>query len=120
MLNSCSNCSGTTFDCTVLLDWAKTEKEYTHFLKNNYYDAILADYTLPGFNAEEALKIALSTCPQTPFIIVSGTIGEDVVAEILRQGATDYVLKDKLSRLPIAVSRAILEVEREKRTGECS
>lgn len=103
------------FQCPVLLDSASNKDEYIHFIKSKQYDVILSDYTLPGFNAEDALLLAISVCPDTPFICVSGTIGEDVAVEILKKGATDYVLKDRLGRLTFAVSRAIAEVEEKTR-----
>jgi len=72
---------------------------------------ILSDYSLPGFNGHDALNIALERCPETPFIFVTGTMGEEVAIETLKSGATDYVLKTRLSRLMPAVSRALREAE---------
>ena len=103
------------FHCPVLLDSARNKDEYVHFIKTKQYDVILADYTLPSFNAVDALLLAIAVCPETPFICVSGTIGEDVAVELLKQGATDYVLKDRLGRLSFAVSRAIAEVAEKAR-----
>lgn len=78
------------------------------------YDLILADYALPGFDGAAAQRIARERRPDLPFVFVSGTIGEEVAVERLKEGATDYVLKQKLSRLPSAVRRA-LEEARERR-----
>ena len=75
------------------------------------FDLILADYTLPGFDALSALRLAREKCPEVPFMIVSGTIDEDAAVELLKNGATDYVLKDRLSRLLPAARRAIKEAE---------
>ena len=72
-------------------------------------DLILADYTLPSFDGISALKLALKTCPEVPFIFVSGTLGEEVAIEALKIGATDYVLKTRLSRLVPSVLRALRE-----------
>jgi PAS domain S-box-containing protein len=72
-------------------------------------DLILADYTLPSFNGISALKIAMKACPDVPFIFVSGTLGEEVAIEALKIGATDYVLKTRLSRLVPSVLRALRE-----------
>jgi len=72
---------------------------------------ILSDYSLPGFNGQDALNIALDKCPETPFIFVTGTMGEEVAIETLKSGATDYVLKTRLSRLTPAVTRALREAE---------
>lgn len=72
-------------------------------------DVILADYSLPGFDALQALQILKSRGMDIPFIIVTGAVGEEVVAECMRQGATDYLLKDRLGRLGSAVERALQE-----------
>lgn len=74
-------------------------------------DIILSDYSLPSFDGQSALKIAMEKCPDTPFIFVSGALGEEMAIELLKKGATDYVLKNRLSRLGPAVSRALNEVE---------
>lgn len=72
-------------------------------------DVVLCDYTIPGFSGREALGIVRARSPFVPFIFVSGTIGEDTAVECLREGATDYLLKGNLSRLAVAVRRAIAE-----------
>src|ERR1700676_1236670 len=72
-------------------------------------DLILADYTLPSFDGLSALKFAMKACPDLPFIFVSGTLGEEVAIEALKIGATDYVLKTRLSRLAPSVLRALRE-----------
>jgi PAS domain S-box-containing protein len=72
-------------------------------------DLILADYTLPSFDGLSALKFAMKACPDVPFIFVSGTLGEEVAIEALKIGATDYVLKTRLSRLVPSVLRALRE-----------
>src|SRR6202163_781885 len=72
-------------------------------------DLILADYTLPSFDGISALKFAMKACPDVPFLFVSGTLGEEVAIEALKIGATDYVLKTRLSRLVPSVLRALRE-----------
>jgi signal transduction histidine kinase len=72
---------------------------------------ILSDYSLPGFNGHDALEIARERCPETPFIFVTGTMGEEVAIETLKRGATDYVLKTRLTRLVPAVNRALREAQ---------
>jgi len=79
------------------------------------FDLILADYLLPTYNGLEALRVARARCPETPFLLVSGTIGEQAAIESLRCGATDYVLKHWPDRLVPAVRRAIEEAEERKR-----
>lgn len=92
---------------------AETESEFTSLITKNKYDIILADYNLPQFDAFEALKICNLYCPEVPFICVSGSIGEITAVELLKMGAVDYVIKDRLERLPFAVKRA-LEDAKEK------
>ena len=77
-------------------------------------DIIMSDFSIPGFGGMRALEIARECAPDTPFVFVSGTIGEETAVESLRRGATDYVLKTNLSRLGPVVRRAIAEV-RERR-----
>jgi PAS domain S-box-containing protein len=74
-------------------------------------DVILSDFNVPGFDGLEALALAQAKYPAVPFIFVSGAMGEEVATESLKRGATDYVLKDRLSRLGPAVERALREAE---------
>ncbi|MDD2272114.1 MAG: ATP-binding protein [Desulfuromonadaceae bacterium] len=96
------------------IDWACNEEQYTNFLCNCAYDLVLADYRLPAFNAPAALRLLQSLCPGVPFICVSGAIGEENAVELLKQGATDYVLKSRLDKLPLAMQRALDEVRERK------
>ena len=91
-------------------------------LAENWADLILSDYHLPNFDGMEALALAQTTCPDKPFIFVSGAMGEEVAIETLKRGATDYVLKDRLSRLGPAVQRALREAgeRRERRQAEAA
>ena len=73
------------------------------------FDLILSDFHLPSFTGLEALAIARKNCPSTPFILISGTIGEAAAIEGLKAGATDYLLKQKPERLASAVRRAVEE-----------
>ncbi len=80
------------------------------------YDVVLADYSLPDFDGLAALDIVRERCPEMPFIFVSGVVGEEFAINALRRGATDYVMKRGLSRLPAAVDRAVAEArERQDR-----
>lgn len=87
------------------------EAAFTESLKENAYDIILSDFSLPGFNAFGALHIRNECCPDTPFICISGSIGEETAIELLKLGAVDYVLKDRPERLPFAVKRALDEAK---------
>jgi len=86
------------------------EKTYTENINSGSFDLILSDYNLPSYNGMAALKLAHQKCPQVPFICVSGAIGEDLAVEMLKEGAVDYVLKDKLGKLPLAIHRALNEI----------
>jgi len=72
-------------------------------------DVILSDFTLPHFNGMSALAVAREIAPDTPFIFVSGTVGEEAAIRVLKEGASDYVLKGNLKRLPAAVERSVQE-----------
>ena len=73
-------------------------------------EIILADYKLPSFDGAQALVIARERCPDVPVIVISGAVGEETAVELLKNGATDFVLKDRLTRLVPAVHRALREV----------
>ena len=87
----------------------ETESAFLAALRTGGFDLILADYTLPSFDGLSALKLVLNTSSDVPFIFVSGTLGEEVAIEALKIGATDYVLKTRLSRLVPVVRRALRE-----------
>lgn len=92
------------------------EKEgFENALTTLSFDFIFADHTLPNFDALQALIIAKKLVPHTPFILVSGTVGEEFAIECLKAGATDYVLKNRLSRLIPAIQRATFENEEAKK-----
>jgi signal transduction histidine kinase len=77
-------------------------------------DIILSDYVLPQFDGATALQLAKQNAPEVPFIFVTGGVGEEVVIEMLKQGATDYVLKNRLARLGPAVNRALREADQRR------
>lgn len=83
-----------------------TEQAFQEKLSSGL-DIILSDYDMPSFNAPQALEILKQSRLDIPFIIISGTIGEDVAVEMMRKGATDYLLKDRLARLGISVRQAL-------------
>lgn len=85
------------------------EMSYRSMLETTDPDVILSDYNLPGFDGMRALQIARVLAPETPFLFVSGSIGEERAVEALRAGATDYVLKDRIPRLASAIVRALAE-----------
>ena len=81
--------------------------EFLAALEDGEFDLILSDHKLPAFDGLSALNLAQSVRPEIPFIFVSGTLGEETAIEALKVGATDYVLKTRLSRLVPAVQRAL-------------
>jgi len=107
-------------DYQIEMDIVTGKKEYTDFLKNRNYDIIFSDNSLPGMDAFAALKLAQALKPEIPFICVSGTIGEEKAVELLKLGASDYVLKDRLGRIALAVKRALKEkdVQKKRRQAE--
>ena len=96
-------------DIACQLKRVETEAAFVAALEARDIDLILADYTLPSFDGLSALRVAQERRPDLPFIFVSGTLGEDVSIEALKVGATDYVLKTRLSRLVPSVRRALRE-----------
>src|SRR5450432_3386249 len=83
----------------------ETEAEYlTHLVPG--MDVILADYSLPGWNAIRALELYRASRLDVPFILISGTISEDMAVGCMKRGAADYLLKDRMGRLGPAITHA--------------
>src|SRR5260370_13761473 len=89
-------------------------------LERQPWDVVLSDYVMPGFDALAALALLKEHSPGVPFIVVSGSVGEDTAVAAMKAGATDYLMKDRLQRLAPAVTRVLAEsgVERERRRLE--
>src|SRR5262249_26105411 len=85
---------------------ADTRDGFRALLQEGGFELILADYTLPLFDGISALRDAQEIRADVPFIFVSGTMGEELAIEALKQGATDYVFKTRLSRIAPSVRRA--------------
>ena len=88
-----------------------TREAFEAALEGGEIDLILSDYSMPSFDGLSALKIAHAARPELPVIFVSGTLGEEKAIDSLKNGATDYILKERLGRLAPAVHRAIEEVD---------
>lgn len=97
----------------------ETEADFLAELENSP-DIILSDYAMPAFSGLRAAELLQASGREIPFILISGTVGEDVAVEAMRQGATDYLLKDRIVRLGSAVERALREalVKRERQKAE--
>jgi DNA-binding NtrC family response regulator len=96
----------------------ETKASFTEQLTAFRPDVILSDYHLPGFSGQEALRIAQELDPDIPFIIWSGVLGDEAAVELIKQGATDYVLKDRPARLPTVILRALAEAEQRARLAQ--
>jgi len=89
-------------------EWERVETEagFLDSLQRDF-DIILSDYSMPQFDGLRALALVKRRAPEIPFILVSGTMGEETAVAAMKQGATDYLLKDRLARLGSAVTRAL-------------
>lgn len=113
------------YDAIIVMDYLRREGLHCNFdcvseedqfiekLKSSDYNIILSDYGLQGFSGIDALRHSKKLQPGVPFICVSGTIGEETAVEMINMGAADYVIKDRLGRLPVSIRRALNEA-REK------
>jgi len=90
---------------------AYTEESFIRELEEFKPEVIVSDFSMPSFDGKAALGIARERAPETPFLFVSGTLGEECAIQALKHGAADYVLKDNLLRLPTAVLRALEEAD---------
>src|SRR5438067_2451905 len=92
------------------VDWHRVETEADYVARlNTRIEVILADYSLPTFDAPHALQLLRAQGLVIPFIVLTGTVSEEAVVECMKQGAADYLLKDRLARLGQAVIRAVHE-----------
>lgn len=107
---------------TPVWECVQTEKDYLECLQTTSFDVILADYSLPQFDAVRALSLVRERTEDVPFIIVSGSISEEVAVHCMKHGATDYLLKDRLGRLGPAVTQALRtqELHAESRRAEAA
>src|SRR5712691_2621631 len=97
-----------------------TPAAMTSALDRHAWDLVIGDYSMPAFSGPAALALLRARDPDTPFIFVSGTIGEDVAVEAMKAGAQDFLTKDNLKRLVPAIERELRDasVRRERRAGE--
>jgi PAS domain S-box-containing protein len=90
----------------VRYDVVSTRQEFLSKIRTSYYDVILADYNLGPWTGLEAFELMLQERHDVPFILVTGALGDQKAIECVKRGVTDYILKDQLDRLPVAISRA--------------
>lgn len=89
----------------------ETEKTFLDAIANFKPHLIISDYSMPQFNGMRALELAKQQCPKLPFIVLIGSINEETAVSCMKAGATDYILKEKITRLPYAVKEALKNAE---------
>lgn len=94
--------SGLVFEANT----ASTREEFLDKLRKVPVDVVLSDYRMKGWTGMDAFAIVKKACPQVPVILLTGTLGDELAVECIRHGVTDYILKEQLARLPMAVTRA--------------
>jgi signal transduction histidine kinase/DNA-binding response OmpR family regulator len=92
-------------------DTATNYSECQHLLQTQTYDAILADYRLPQFTAHQVLQLLQTSGSEIPLILVTGSLGEEAAVDCIKAGMTDYVMKERLFRLPMVLKRSLREFE---------
>lgn len=102
------------FELDYLMTWK--EKEMREALEEREWDIIISDYSMPGFNGLAALEVFNEYKLEIPFIIVSGTVGEDVAVETMKLGAHDYLMKGNYQRLTEAIKRELREAETRRKS----
>lgn len=103
------------YNCSV--KWVASKESYLEVISNSTPDIVLSDFNLPQYNGIEALNDLKKKHPLTPFIFVTGAIDEETAVETIKAGAWDYVVKDRLFRLPLAIRGALLLKEERTHTA---
>jgi len=93
----------------IAADVVGNSQQFIKYFQSQPYDLVLGDYRLPDWTGLDALRWLKNSGYDTPFILVTGTLGDELAVECMKEGANDYVLKDKLERLPFAIHRALEE-----------
>lgn len=100
-----------TAEIQFTYDSAQTASECQRLLQTQTYHAILTDYRLPQFTAYQVLQILQQSKQKIPLILVTGNLGEEAAVECIKAGMTDYVMKERLFRLPMVLKRSLQEFE---------
>ena len=95
-----------------------SREAFTEQLAAGRPDVVVSDFSMPGFTGEEALRIAKERYPDLPVVIWSGVLGDETAVGLIKEGATDYILKDRPARLGSAVERAVAEARQRRRLAE--
>jgi two-component system, cell cycle sensor histidine kinase and response regulator CckA len=106
--------SGVSADHTLV----QTRDGLRQALQKGEYDAVLCDYRLPGWSGLDALQELRESGKDIPFLLVTGTLGEEAAVECMKRGINDYILKDHISRLPMALHRAVVEKAMRNETAQ--
>lgn len=95
------------------VNWIRVESEIEmrEALKRSEWDLILSDYSMPGFGGEQALDLCKSLNLDIPFVLISGTVGEEIAVSFMKKGAADYLMKDKLARLGSVIKRELEDAQ---------
>lgn len=93
----------------ITLTWVQTISEMKNALNNDKFELVISDFSLSKFDGFEVLRIFKEYCLDIPFILVSGVIDESIAVEVMKKGANDYIMKDKLKRLVPAIERELKE-----------
>jgi PAS domain S-box-containing protein len=94
---------------SMQLDVVSTPEEFARRLDSSPYDVVLSDYNIPGWSGMDVLHLLREKGKDMPFLLVTGALGEETAVSCIQQGVSDYILKDRLARLPHAIDRAIGE-----------
>src|SRR5947209_13749012 len=107
-------------DLEVCADLVQSPEEFEERLRTTHYDIVLADYNLSGWTGMDALAFLREKGKDIPFILVTGALGEEMAVECVKKGVSDYIRKDRLARLPVAICRALEEkhLRDERKRGE--
>jgi two-component system cell cycle sensor histidine kinase/response regulator CckA len=95
----------------IVADVVSNSRQFIEHYQSNPYHIVLGDYRLPDWTGLDAVRWLRSSGHKTPFILVTGTLGDELAVQCIKEGANDYVLKEKLERLPFAIRRALEEHE---------
>ena len=108
----CNELKKANLDFEILV--VDTESEFKKAIKGYSPDIILSDHSLPSFNSHEALSVFHESGMKIPFILVTGTMSDEFAADVMKKGASDYILKDRLNRLPSAIQNSLEKCRLEK------